>query len=728
MIWRAVRLCVCVSTVLSVAAVQRVGAMEPSAEPRVDASVLPRMSASVLSREDAGAMSRVDASAMPRVDASVLPRVDAGAMSRVDASAMPREDASAMPRAEMRVNASVVLRVMHGLAPAPPVAREQDPHFLMEYEAVRLFMDRAVRVNSGFRLTGKNATAVVDICRQLDGIPLAIEMAAARLRSFSVSEINTRLEDRFRLLTSGNRGVLPRQQTLRAAIDWSYDLLSEAERVLLCRLSVFAGGWVGDAVESVCGAGLDDVSELLALLVDKSLVTRPQDDEESVRYGMLETIRQYGNEHLAADGSLTEIRWRHLNHYLMRIEANRAKMGGPDSGNWLSVLDAEHDNIRQALLFCREEPEAGAQGVRLSAALWRFWMARGHFREGREQYSALLAHPGAESDRAAHAEALNGAGILAFYQGDFASAQRLHEEGLTRCRAAGDSNGAANALANLGNIAASQGDFTDAQSLYTESLAIKRAASENPQSVANLLNNLGNVAKELGDYDRARGLQEEGLQIERELGNRQGVATSLNNLGILAEVRGDYEAAQILFEESLTIHRELGPPTAVASNLAGLGNVALQQGDYQKARSLYEASLTIRRPLGDSWGIAISLQGLGMTFSHLGDADGARTLLTESLTLRHTIGDQLGIAESVNALASLAQHEGDKARSVQLWGAASTLREAIGAVLSPHQREELDRDIAVMRDALGAERFTTAWETGRGMTADEAIQFAGMGR
>jgi len=610
--------------------------------------------------------------------------------------------------------------------PVPPTdlteASEKDPHFLMEYDAVRLFMDRAIRVNSGFRLSHRNASLVADICCQLDGIPLAIEMAAARLRSLSVGEIRDRLADRFRLLTGGNLGVPARQQTLRAAIDWSYDQLSAAEQELLRRLSVFAGGWTREAAEGVCDDPYD-VPDLLASLVDKSLLLRREEDEESIRYGMLETIRQYGQERLEAAGERTEARQAHRDYFLSLVETRPPKLAGPERTRWLTYLETEHDNLRQALLFCREDPASAEPGLRLSAALWGFWLARGHLSEGREIYTALLALPGAPAPTRARADALNGAGILAWSQGDFVPARALHEEGLTICRELDNRQGAAHALGNLGTIAALQGDYVSARTRYEESLAIRRELGER-ESIRPLLNNLGNVANELGDYATAQALHEESLTIAREIGDRETVAQSLNNLGILAQGRGDYAAARALFTESLEIHREIGPPLGEAANLAGLGNVAFLLGDYVTSRLLYEESLTLRRKLGDTWGIALSLFGLAKTIRLLGDPATARALHIESLTLQRKLDDRLSIAASLDALATLAQHAGHNDQAVRLWGAASALREAIGARLSPDSAAELEAEIAAMQQSMDKAAFDAAWEAGREMAMEEAIEDA----
>ena len=605
-------------------------------------------------------------------------------------------------------------------------SQEKDPHFLMEYEAVRLFVERAIRVNSAFRLNRNTAPVVVEICRQLDGIPLAIEMAAARLRSLSVTEINTRLEDRFRLLTSGNRGALPRQQTLRAAVDWSYDLLPEEERLLLRRLSVFAGGWTSAAAEAICKdqylSDRDNIQDLLSSLVEKSLAVIETQDE-TARYRLLETIREYARERLEESEESLPIRAQHCDYFLILAETIRPKLQGPERAHGLSTLDTEYDNLRQALRFCRDQPDAGEQGLRIAASLWGFWLARGYMGEGRTLFSAVLSHPGAQKRSKVRADALNGAGVLAHYQGDFTAAIALYDESLTLYRECNDGKGAANVLSNRGNVSAVQADYTTARRMHEESLAIRRELGDSSGKGASL-NTLGIIAQEQGDYPTSRAFHEECLAIWREAGDLDSAAMSLNNLGILADVQKDYAAAQALFTESLEIHRRIGPRTAEAANLAGLGNVALHQGDWPAARELYEESLTIRRQLSDNWGIAICLQGLGTTAMHLGDQVSARALYDESLAIRQKLGDRQGIAVMFKSLATLEQVGKRHERAIKLWGAMSALQEAIGSPLSPAEHDDVEVEQAVSRETMGDDAFAAAWETGRGMTMEQAIQYA----
>ena len=439
-----------------------------------------------------------------------------------------------------------------------------------EYEAVRLFADRALLSQPAFAVRDQNAFAVTSVCNRLDGVPLAIELAAARVRSLSVEEIDTRLDQRFRLLTGGSKTALPRQQTLRALIDWSYDMLNAREKSLLCRLSVFAGGWTLKAVaqvyidKSLAEVSTEDweVLDLLTSLVDKSLVIA-ETQADMTRYRLLETVRQYGRDRLAESEESMVVRARHRDYFLTLAEEIKPKLSGPEQAHWLSVLEVEHDNVRSALKFCLEEPEGGEAGLQLGTSLQRFWEIRGHLSEGRERLMALLARPVAQERTRAYADARSGVGRLARMQGDYATARAMFEESLEICRESGNRQGHAGAVNGLGLVAIDQGDYASARTLF-----------------------------------------EECLEIQRELGDRASIAISLNNQGILAQMQSDYPAAHALFEESLAIHRELGNRTAEASNLAGLGNVAYLQGDYASARSLYAESLTIRREIGDRWGIA----------------------------------------------------------------------------------------------------------------------------
>lgn len=545
------------------------------------------------------------------------------------------------------------------------------PSLPVDSEAVQLFADRAVRANSEFRLTEKNTADIVEICRHLDGIPLAIEMAAARVRSLSIGEIKMRLGDRFRLLKSGNKGALPRQHTLRATIDWSHDQLSEPERTLLRRVSVFAGGWTLEAAEAV--AALQDVDELLSSLADKSLVIA--ETGETTRYRLLETVRQHALYHLTETGELLSTRMRHRDYFLGFAFDIKPKLMAADQAHWFAVLDSEHDNLRQALSFCIEhEP---ATGVKLAGGLSRYWLTRGYYSEGRTTFSTLLA---LAPERTEHrAIALNGAGLLAWRQSDYKAAEAAYEE----------------------------------------SLSIARELDDR-LNIARALNNLALITRDQGGYDVARGMHEESIQIFRDCGEKLIAAVCLSNLGVVHQYQGDFTAARAAYEEGLAVQRELGERSSTGVTLNSLGEVALDQGDYEFARKCHEEGLAIATELEDNYGRASHLYGLGCAASQRGDTDQAMTYLLESLPLMAGLGERTLVTDHFSAIASLADPE----RAVRLHAARDTLRGATGSPLPPYALRKMEAEVAALRDRLGVEGFERAWKEGSEMSLEQAIAYA----
>ncbi|MBI1744576.1 tetratricopeptide repeat protein [Candidatus Acetothermia bacterium] len=555
--------------------------------------------------------------------------------------------------------------------PSPNPQQLPSLESLSNYEAVRLFRDRAVAVAPTFQVTQQNALAVTQICHRLDGLPLALELAAARVKIMTVEKIAERLDDRFRLLTGGSRTALPRQQTLQALIDWSYDLLSESERVLWRRLSIFAGGWTLEAAEMVCvGESIAeyDVLDLLTQLVDKSLVIMEEKSGEG-RYRLLETVRQYGYEKLVKAVEVKLIRDRHLDFFLKFAEEAEPKLQGAEQKLWLNRLETEHDNLRAVLAWSVESSEKAETGLQLAGVLWRFWEVRGHFTEGRRWLEEALTRTPART--AARAKALNGGGNLALDQGDYIAARLLYQESLAIQRELENKGGIAASLHNLGNVAYMQGNFTEARSLYEESLAIKRELGDQ-RGIAYSFGNLGGVAHDQGDYIAARSFHLESLAIKRNLGDKRGIAASINNLGEVARAQGDYTEARSLYEESLAIKRELGDKRGITFSLNNLGNVAYAQGDYVSARAFYQESLSIQRELVDKQRIAESLEGL----------------------------------------AGVDCAEGQFERATQLLGAVESLRKGIGTPLSSLERTEYERTVAAARAARGEEAFAKAWAKG----------------
>jgi len=552
-----------------------------------------------------------------------------------------------------------------------------------ESEAVRVFIERAQNVKPDFAVTNATALAVAEICVRLDGLPLAIELAAARVRLLPPVALLAHLDQRLRLLTGGARDMPTRQRTLRATIDWSYGLLTPAERTLLARLAVFTGGCTLAAVEAVCDAdgALDALVTVDSLARQSVLRLVEEEDDGAARVWLLETIREYALERLEASGEREEVGRRHTAYFLAFAEDVEPRLRGPQERMWLDRLEDEHDNLRIALgRSVRTEGEA-LTSLRLSGALVRFWVVRGHLSEGRGWLEKALSQGRAgSSDVDVRAKALRGAGLLAYRQGDYARARALHEESLTLYRHLEDQMGIATALSHLGSVAYKQGDFA-----------------------------------------RARALHEESLALWRDLGDRAGMSASLTNLGIAASHRGDYEQAWALLDDGLVLRRELGSAWDIAVSLSNLGTVAYRQGHYEQAWALTEESLALRKDLGDTGGIATSLHTLGNVACKQGQVEQARILLGQSLQLARRVGDQSLVAECLESVATMALVASDAQRAVRLLGTAAALREFIGAPLLPAARISIDDAVAAARTALGNDSFAAAWRVGQMMGLEQAV-------
>ncbi len=548
-------------------------------------------------------------------------------------------------------------------------------------DACRLFVERAKVVQPAFLLTEQNASSVAQLCRRLDGIPLAIELAAARVRALPVEQIAARLDDRFRLLTGGSRAVVARHQTLRATIDWSFDLLTSPERAVLRRLSVFAGGATLEAAESVCiGDPVDpiEILDLLGRLVEKSLVfTDPTSTEAHFR--LLETVREYARGRLVeADEGDSTLR-RHRDWYLAFVdEAASAFFQGPEPAELLARLDSEHDDLRAAMGWCLDQPGEGEAGLRMAAGLWRYWEIRGHLTEGRRWFERMMEAVGEELSPL-RANALTGAGNLAFMQGDFLAASSFHEASLFLHRQIGDQ-----------------------------------------QSVAYAANNLANTAFQLGDHDQARRLYEETLAITRELGDVRGVIFGSINLAAVATSEGDFSGAQGLQDEILAAIRDLGDRWMEAFALDTFAGATGRAGDPSGARSLHADALAILESIGDRRGVARVLTNLADLALAEGDTVRARGLFGQSLAIRQELGDMPGLASAIENLAGAVAAD-DAEGAARLNGAAESLREAIRAKIPPQAAARHDQNLANLAERLGTDRFEAARRQGRQMTPNEAL-------
>jgi len=633
----------------------------------------------------------------------------------------------ATSREPLRIPGEVSYRVPSLPAPGPQVPAHLGS--LSHYAAVQLFIDRARAVLPSFHVDDANAPAVASICYQLDGIPLAIELAAARVRSLTVAEVNARLDQRFRLLTGGARTALPRQQTLRALIDWSYDLLSAGEQSLLGRVAVFAGGWTRDAAEAVCAdppIAVEDVGDLLVALADKSLVVA-EEHGLAMRYRLLETVRQYSRDRLAERDELALRRQRHFEWSLALALEAEPRLTGPEQKTWLDRLDAEHDNLRVALESVAGPEGNPVEGLRLAANLFWYWCIRGSPSEGRAWIAELLA-AAPEADAAVRAKALQSGGSLAWQQGDYAAARELHESGLAMWRALGHRTNEAIALNNLGLVVRDQGDYRGAELLFDQSAAIHRDAG-NRKALADSLSNIGLAAKDRGDLALARERYAESLAIRREIGDRRGIALALNNIGVTAFLDGDLEAARGLFVEALARRRELGDRRGIASSVNNLAVVAVRQRDYVAAGPLLEETLAIRTEIGDKQGIGFCLCDMGLMAVHQGDVDSALAHLAKSLSIAQQIGDRELVVSALAGFAEAALAGGDPARACRLCGATARLREKLGRPLPPGEREDHERHVAAVRAAIGSDAaFERAWQEGHALTEVEAVDCALRGR
>jgi non-specific serine/threonine protein kinase len=629
--------------------------------------------------------------------------------------------------------------------PAGPLPAEA----LTQWEAAQLFVGRAQTLVPGFAVTAQNAGAIAQLCHRLDGIPLAIELAAARVRLLSVEQLLARVEDRFRLLTGGSRTAQRRQQTLRALVDWSYDLLAPPERALFDRLSDFAGGFSLEAAEAVCVDGEDrltatgdgpvvgrrspvavsreDVLDLLGRLVDKSLVQTdgPGRPDGTVRHRLLETLRQYGRERLVAGGEAEATHARHAAHYLAVAEAAAPHLHGPAQAAWLDRLEAEHDNLRQALQWLLDRREAAA-GMRLAAALRHFWLVRGFRREGRGWLAALLAVPdtagGAVPPRV-RGRALLAAGFLAGHDGDRDEASERCRESLALLRAHGDRAGTALSLQVLGLTALAEDDPVTARPLLEEALAIRRAVGDR-EEVAHSLNHLAMLALREGDLATAGALPEESLAIRRAAGDAFGVAGVLTWLASLAHLQDDTAAARDRFRESLALYQAIGARAGILQPLCGLALTARDAGEFEEARRLLEDELAAERENRSEHDAIVLRLLAGIVAAELGDHARAGAVCAEGLALGRLAGGAPAVAIALDAIAWVAATWGEPGRALRLAAAAGS---ATAKRLDQHMplwQVSVARRLEPCRRALGGAAADAALAEGQAMALDRAVAYA----
>ena len=560
---------------------------------------------------------------------------------------------------------------------------------VLGFESVQLYVERASAANPKFHLTNENASDVAQICCRLDGIPLALELAAARMRVFSSEEIAARLDDRFSLLTGGSRTALERHQTLRALIDWSYDLLSNNERMLFRHLSVFAGGWTFEAAEAVCPDL--DVLNLLTQLVDKSLVMADADvQESSTRYHFLETIRQYAGEKLLEAGESKQARARHMDFFLKLAEAAEPHLNGPQELEWLSRLETEYDNLRAALEWGMKNDILVA--LRLGTALFSFWNRHGYHVEGRRLLGEALSRlqnlpPGeGEADQriALQARALNAFGGLGFGVGDFVGCSKIFEESIGLARQAGEK-------------------YTLAQALTT----------------------LGYARAFLGDVEGSYRASEEGLTLAREVGDKVLLGQALRNMAsAIALTSGNPKTIRAYAEEGLQLLREAGAHGAFAMALFNMGLSAASQGNYAEARSRFEACLSLLMESGDRNHVNAAYSELAHLERRQGHFAQAKPLYRQTLLEWQRLGHRAAIAHELECLAMIAKGQEEDQRAAKLFGAAEVLRENIHLPMTAMERVEYEGEVGDLRRNMDELMLAKAWAEGRAMSMEQAIALA----
>jgi predicted ATPase/DNA-binding SARP family transcriptional activator/uncharacterized protein HemY len=622
---------------------------------------------------------------------------------------------------------------------------------LGQYGAIALFLARVRASTPSFQLTDANAREVAAICARLDGLPLAIELAAARMKLLSPRMMLARLNRRLALLTDGPRDLPERQQTLRAAIDWSYSLLDVAEQLLLGRLAVFEGGWTLEAAEAVGPAAGEltiGVLDGLHALLDKHLVQQQLAADGEPRFSLLETIREYALERLTERGEAPATQLAHALYFLDLAERAEPELRGPQQVAWLDRLDGEQANLRAALAWCLGDRGQAALisslqppasnlheiGLRLAGALAVFWKGRNHLSEGRDLLGRALQADSREpaigvagsaarspaAELAMRAKALAGAGVLAVFQGDSESAIDQLAESIAIWRALGDRRSLAGTIGYLSMALAFRGEWAQAQATMEESEQLARAAGDAP-ALAIALYGQARTLIERGDDALARASLEESLAVARAAGDVGTIALIITDLGQLVLRQGDYATAQAYCEEGLAIARAVRDRGYTAQALNNLGELARCEGNYAQAEAHYRKSLELFRSQGASVDIPRLIHNLGYVELQWGELARARALFAESLSAFRANRSRRGVAECLAGLAAVALGHGDGLRAARLWGAAEALREAAGVALWAADRIEYERRLTTLHAKLDTSALATAWAAGRTLTPEQAI-------
>jgi predicted ATPase/class 3 adenylate cyclase len=623
----------------------------------------------------------------------------------LEAAPVVTELLSGAPNLKVLATSRIPLRLYgeHEYA-VPPLALpdpERPPSVkrLTQYEAVRLFVERAQAAKADFSVTNDNAPAVAEICYRLDGLPLAIELAAARIKLLTPQAMLGRFGNRLKLLTGGARDLPERQRTLRSTIEWSYGLLGEGEKVLFARLSVFAGGRTLEAIEAICNAEGElpvDVLDGLGSLVDENLLKQEEGVGGEPRFVMLETIHEFAREKLQESDEGEDIRRLHAEYFLALAEEAEPAVEGAEQDTWIERLETEHDNIRAALSWSLEQRGDADSGLRMGAALGEFWYLRGYVGEGRRRLDEALAKPG-WSSVAARGGALTRVSWLAYLQGDLDRAVEASEEGLR--------------LDGVELLRSGSGDNLAAELMRTLGIAVSG------QSI------FGSIP-DRGNSDRAIELYEKSLAIDREAGNARGAAVSLFCLGDELKGRGDFGRALEIYEEAMRQCRESGDPTLLASILAHVGYTFMLQGDLERAMAVGEEAAAMLREQEHRFYLAEVLYTLGWVALLQSNHKRAKSLYEESLQLCLDVGDKIAVPGCLEALACAAAARGEAERVATLFGSAQALREATGYREASAEQALREPYLGVARSQLEEAAWQEVWAEGRAMTLDEVISYA----
>ena len=605
-----------------------------------------------------------------------------------DAAAVVKELLEVCPALKVLVTSRIVLRIYGEQEfPVPPLSlpdaeANASPASLMQFAAIALFVQRAAAGRPDFVLTRKNAAAVVEICQRLDGLPLAIELAAARVKILPPSELLARIERPLELLTGGARDLPERQQTLREAIRWSYDLLTPAEQTLFRRLSVFSAGCTLEAAEAVANYAEDlgmPVLDGIASLVDNSLLVQRVSEDTEPRFVMLETFREYGREQLAAHGEMAATERAHAAYMIVLAEEETLDMSAVELEAWLRGCDTEHDNLRAALHFLIESGDA-EWALRLSAALFRFWEQRDHLSEGRKALARALAMPAAAAPTRLRARALYCAGVLADVQGDLEAVEALSREACGIYREFGDTQGVATSMTVMAYQAQRQGRYAEATSLFRETVS-----------------------------------------LWEQLGEVTAVDLATSNMAHAAKTGGDADLAQRLLEQVASSSQARGDVRGFAFALNGLGDVAASRGDRESARRYHHESLSRYREIGDQWGIARVLSDLGALHLDAEEYDEANVALRDAVEAFRALGHQRGVARQLESLSWCASGRSQDRAAVTLAGAAAAIRHRISAPAKPAERQTVERALARARTRLGDPEYSAAWQEGMAAPLDTVL-------